>query len=416
MNGALNQQVCVSKSESPTKKIRVEEYNDFGALASIQQEWDEFVESVGCEIFLTYDWCRIWWKYYGKNRKLRIFIFRCNNEIAGIIPLFLERIWLGPVYTRAVKIVGSDFTLAQFNLPIHSMYIKGVVQKLFELLSEDKWEIIHIGPIAGLYKHYDSMKEAFAKSFSQSYCVAAKKNGVQTYFQVPDTWEEYLAGLKKKERQLIRSAYRKIYEKDLILNSRIASVANLALKFEAFVQTHQSNWQQAGKAGHFGDWPNSFEFHKETAIVQLMHKRLRLLEVLLTGDCFAYQYSYKFGNRYFELLTGRLLPESLAHIDLGRILFAEQMKRTVKENAHSIDSMRGEYEYKLRLGGKLFPIRSIYIFPKKLSVSLRVSLFRALASFLNLCYYRIWYCRIAPKLPLRRRPLWRIWIRTSGFS
>jgi CelD/BcsL family acetyltransferase involved in cellulose biosynthesis len=112
MTGKLtNTQTITSQGKSETASstasgnLKVDVFDSFDELASMQQEWDNFVESVGSEIFLTFDWCRIWWKYYGKNRTLRVFVFRINNELLGIIPLFFEKIWLGLVPIRTVKIV-----------------------------------------------------------------------------------------------------------------------------------------------------------------------------------------------------------------------------------------------------------------------------------------------------------------------
>ena len=69
---------------SPNDKVEVEIYNSFSALEPIKREWDRFIEEIGGEIFLTYDWCRIWWKYYGVDRDLGIFVFRHCGEICGI--------------------------------------------------------------------------------------------------------------------------------------------------------------------------------------------------------------------------------------------------------------------------------------------------------------------------------------------
>ena len=396
--------------------VTVGVYDSFESLASMAGQWDNFVESVGGEIFLSYDWCRVWWKYYSKNRELKVLVFRSGEELVGIIPLFFEKLWLGPILIQAAKIVSSDFTMPQFSVPIKHVYIREVVQMFFALLCEDNWDIMHIGPIAGLYNNYDELREALEQSFGRSYCVSAKKKSVQTYFRLANTWDKYLANLKKKERQLIRSTYRKIKKERLTLYTELASANNFREKFEAFVQTHQSQWQELGKAGHFGDWPGSFEFHREVASIQQKHGRLRLLEVRLFDDCFAYQYSYKFGNRYFEFLTGRSLSENLAHIDLGRLVFAEQAKRAISEGVQCIDSMRGKYEYKLRMGGELFPTRNLYVVPKKTARVVRVGLFRLFAWLLNFFYYRIWYCKVAHKLAFKRKGLWKIWIRTCELA
>lgn len=398
--------------------VQTEIYDNFEQLEAIQQEWDKFVESVGGEIFLTYDWCKIWWKYYGKNRDLRIFVFRNSNgnEIVGIIPLFFEKIWLGPVFVRVGKIVGSDFTLSQFSVPLDSSYIPVVIEKFSILISRNKWDIIHIGPIAGLYNHFDRFRDSLNTTFGGSCSVISQNKNVQTYFQLADSWEKQLASLKKGERWDIRRSYKALDPQTNHLISAFASNDTFEEIFEDFINMHQAYWQNLGKFGHFGDWPVARDFHREVALAQLRHDRLRLLEVRSGTLCLGYEYNYKFGDQYFEFLNARSSSKELAKISVGRVVFSELVKKVLNEGAKCIDSMRGKYEHKLRLGGSLFPMRSIYISSKKLSIRIRVSIFRALAWFLNLCYYRIWFNRFAPKLPFKRRPLCRIWIRTSMFS
>ena len=75
------------------RRFQVEIYEDFEDIAISQSEWDAFMESVDAEIFLTFDWCRSWWKFYGKKRKLKIFIFRERKNICGTGIYFCE---MGP--------------------------------------------------------------------------------------------------------------------------------------------------------------------------------------------------------------------------------------------------------------------------------------------------------------------------------
>ena len=400
-----------------TSRVCMQIYDSFDELSSMQQEWDSFVEDVGSEIFLTYDWCRIWWKYYGKHRDLKVFVFRKDTNLVGIIPLFFERIWLGPVYVRALKIVGSDFGIFTISLPVQKQYLNIVIEKLLsDLFGGYQCDILDIGPLGGLYECLDELTEA-CRRFSLSYCVAVVDTDVHTYFKLANSWDGYLASLKKKERQLMRSCYKKIDKDSFELNTEFATADDFGQKFDKFTQIHQSQWQKLGKAGHFGDWPQSLQFHREVAYSQLKHNRLRLLEVRLTEDCFAYQYSYSFGDKYFELLIGRSIPDDLSYIDLGRVVFGEQLKNAIKEDKHYVDSMRGRYEYKLNWGGKLFPVKTIYIWRREPLVRARVFAFRILALLLRICYYRIWYCRIRPRLPfIRKNPLWKVWIRTNAFA
>jgi CelD/BcsL family acetyltransferase involved in cellulose biosynthesis len=399
--------------------VQVEVYDNFEILQSIQQEWDQFVESLGSEIFLTYDWCRIWWKFYGKRRDLRVYVFRSNGKLIGIIPLFFEKIWLGIVFLRVVKIVGSDFVLSQFSFPLVKNYIGAIIEKLSEILSEEKWEIFHIGPIAGLYGHYDVLRDAFKRSFKDSYSVLEKEGGVQTYFKLLDNWENHLSTIGKNERGNIRRNYnylRKSFcDESKKIESCFATQEDVTGFFDEFVEMHQAHWKKLGKGGHFTDWPCAVEFHREMAHSHLQRGRLRLLKVSIGNHCLGYQYHYRFGDKYLHFLDSRVDTPSSKHVSWGRITFCEQIKKAIGEQVEYIDSMRGKYEHKLRLGGKLFRLKNIFICSRKRSVLMRIYIFRALARFLNLCYYRIWFNKLAPKLPFKRKPLWSIWIRTSAF-
>lgn len=412
--------VTSEKDNIDTEKVvQVEIYDGFEELEPIQQQWDKLAESLGSEIFLTYDWCRIWWKYYGKERDLRVFVFRSNSELVGIIPLFFEKIWLGPAFIRAVKIVGSDFSLSQFSFPLVENYIKAIVEKFFELFSGEKWDVLHIGPIAGLYKHYDNLKDALKQSFNGSYSVLEKEGGVQTYFKLLDNWENHLSTIGKNERGNIRRNYNYLHksfcDESNNINSCFATQDNFTGFFDDFVEMHQAHWKKLGKGGHFIDWPYALEFHREMAQSHLHLGRLRLLKVSIGSNCIGYQYHYRFGDKYLHFLDSRVNTPSSNSISWGRITFCEQIKKAIGEQIKYIDSMRGKYEHKLRLGGRLFRIKNMFICSKKPSVSIRMYTFRVLARLLNLFYYKIWFCRLAPKLPFKRRPLWDIWIKTCAF-
>jgi len=394
-------------------------YCSFEELAGLQEQWDDLAESVGSGIFLTYDWCRIWWKYYGGKRDLKVWVFRKGEQLIGIVPLFLENIRLGPVSIRAVRIVGSDHTMAQFSLPVVAGHITDVKENLADSLLMEKWDVIHIGPIAGLCGHYDSLKESVSRAFNDTCDVSYSEDQVQTYFFVADTWDAQLAELSKNARRNIKRKCKAL--KDVLkdrpgtLTSDFATVQKVNAVFQGFVDMHQKHWNRKGKLGHFGDWPDSFDFHKEMALEQLKHGRLRLMQVRWGQYNLGYEYTYKFGNKYFAFLNSRTDVKEVADVGVGTTIFAERMKKAIGENVKYVDAMRAKYDHKMRLGGKLFPMRDIYVIHKRINSRLRVRFFRLFSRLLHLAYYKIWFMRIAPKLPFRRRPLWRIWIRANAF-
>lgn len=398
-------------SKQQAERVHMEVYDDFEKLEHIREDWDRFVESVGGEIYHTYDWCRLWWKYYGDKRDLKIFVFRNSSGLTGIIPLFFETIRIGPLSLRAVKLVATDFTISTVTVPVDRRFMSEVLSQFCEKLACYRWDILHIGPVSGIYEQFNEAVGAFRQSCGKGHTVREGRNGQQIYFELDGDLDKYLSTLKKKERQYVRSCYRKLEESNTTLYCPFIDERKVDIKFADFVDMHQSQWHRAGESGHFGDWPKAQDFHFEVARAQLKNNRLRLMEIIIGGMTTSYEYGYKFGDRYYWILGARRDYEPSPTLDIGKLAFAEKLKRAFYEKIRIIDSMQGFYDYKIRLGGRLFPVRSINVHPRSLLTLMKIFIFTWFYRFFNICYYKIWFCRVAPKLRLKRGLLWRFWIR-----
>lgn len=394
------------------KEIKVEIFKSFEEISSMQQEWDRFMESVDAEIFLTYDWCRIWWKFYGRKRELSIFIFRRRDDICAILPLFFEKIWIGPIFVRVVKMVGTDYMPVTITVPIKKDFIDQIAAVLFRKIEGMwRWDLFYLGAICGRYDSTFKLLNAFKKALNSSYFYEVRSKDVQTYFTVANSWEHQVAKLSRKQRTNVKRTFREMNRKGIFVSSVIASKKTFLQMFNNFIHMHQSHWQKLGKPGHFGAWPASSEFHCEVASVQIEHNRLRLIEIKFNDQIVGYEYIYQLNSTYFWFLNARIEPKYSPEIDYKWISFHEKTKNALKDGVNCIDGMRGRYNYKLLMGGNLYPVNNIFIYPKNYSVSFRIMIFRLLAWFLDLCYSRIWRTRITPRLVFRPKVLWDKWIR-----
>ena len=109
-------------------------HSTFDEIEISEQAWDAFVDSVDSDIYLTYSWCRTWWEFYGAGRELRIYIYKYNSNIVGLIPFFYERQWIGPVWLKIAKVVGADFTIAMDNPPVEDNFSKVIFDDIFDSL------------------------------------------------------------------------------------------------------------------------------------------------------------------------------------------------------------------------------------------------------------------------------------------
>ena len=403
------------------KKIETQVFESFESLLRIQPEWDNFVESLGCDIFLTYDWCKIWWKYYGGKKQLRIFVFRYQGELVGLLPTYIEKIGIGPVAVKVARIVGTTFVLAEVNPPVAGVYMRQVMEQwLKRLSSEFKPDIVCVGPIPGTYDRIDQLVGECAAYDNHRFIVEKNETGVLTIFRLGASLDEYLTSLSGKERHEVNRHCRNILKVAPGKDSRIifesVSASELSSSFDEFIRMHNFQWQRLGQSGHFNEWPNSEEFHREAAESQLKRGRLRLFKVCIGQTCIGYEYAYKFSRTYFHYLNARTSAEEFERVAVGKVSFCEFVKKAVAEDINLVNSMRGRYEYKIRMGGMLVPIHAVLILRRDLFGNLRVRMFKCLSWLLNICYYKIWFSRIASKLPWHRRPLWNLWIRTNVFA
>ncbi|MBW8035669.1 MAG: GNAT family N-acetyltransferase [Planctomycetes bacterium] len=400
--------------------MSVEVFKSFDTVSATPDQWDDFVASVDGEIYSTYDWCSIWWKHYGSNRKLNIFIFRHDGQIVGIVPLFMEKIRFGPVWLRVLKLIASDYSTNTVSIPIRPEYVDSVVVNLQNLISDMPYDVINFGKLSALYDCKNSLYQACLAYFGSSHTVIQNDGPPQTYFKLSDSLDSYLAELSHSKRNTIRRHRRRaaaaVGDRDLPVVAVPSDRQNVEQFFDEFMVAHQKRWNKAGKAGHFGDWPGSEQFHRDLIDANIKTDRLCLSKITASDTAVGYIYGYVFSNRYLDFLSSRSDSDVFAKVSIGRILYSEMIRLGSEKGLEYIDSMPGFYDFKIAIGGQMFTTSNIAIRTRTISSRVRQFVFGLFATILDAAYYRIWYSRIAPKMFLRRKSLWHSWIRTRIFS
>jgi CelD/BcsL family acetyltransferase involved in cellulose biosynthesis len=393
-------------------RITVDVVDNFTCIQHLQEEWDAFVESVGGDIYLTYDWCRTWWEFYGGKRQLRIFLCRKINNLVGVIPVFYEQQWLGPVGLKLAKIVGSDFTMVMINPPVQSDYTASVFGHVFEVLfRNEKVDAVWFGPTGGKYNGLQPLREAIW-AHSEVTLLHDSIRSPYTTFLLPKTFDAYVQSLNKRQRGNLRRDLNLI-DRSFEMTQDVVQDANTAKnEFDVFVRMHAEQWNAEGKLGHFNDWPMGTEFNARQVVEQAAKGRLRLLRLFANGKVVSYQICFAFVKRWYWRLPARVVGPDWDKFALGRIGLIKEIEIAIAEGVQEIEAGAGHYDYKIKLGGEEHPLYSLLVVRKGRFSRCRARLFMKLSNLLHFCYYRIWFNRLAPKLPLKRRPLWNLWIRT----
>lgn len=381
----------------------------------MQYAWDNLVDELQGEVFLTYDWLRVWWAHYHRGRALLILVFERRGELIGLIPLCREELGWGPWRLSLLRTLGTDYTPVAVSLLVRPPELEAVADAFMrDIASNADCSLIVLGPSAGkcpasrqFFQHIQSVCPGRAMWSSA---------GEQTYFDVAGDWEGQVARLSYRERNRMRGMMRKLDAAGLRLHSDDATGEQLSLRMHEFIEAHQEKWTALGQGGHFHDWPDAKAFHLEMARIQHARGRLRLLKIMLNDQPVGFKYAYKTGRLYCSYLDAHGVDFTGLGLDVYRLNFRELARHGMSEGVRLIDSMRGRYEHKLHLGGRMEPCHRLVLRAPGLRVRVLAALWRGRASLERIIYVALWRRRVRPRLQLRPRPFRESWIRLAALA
>lgn len=389
-------------------------YTSFDEITELQEKWDSFVESVKGDIYLTFDWCRLWWQYYGTNRRLQLLLFFSSDKLVGLIPAFVETLWLGVAHIRAAKLIGSDFSLQFCNLPITPNALDGVVsQTVRHFFGDQKCDVFIAGPLSG---HSDRIEKILSAGQNEHDLVGSAEsrgNFCTTSFELSGNFDQYLNEIGSRQRGNYRRSLKQFSKNHQVRVDTILEQDSLLREFDQFQSLHEAQWSAEGKLGHFGDWPKASAFNRDLVACFGEKGMVRFFRILAADQVVSSQFCFFFNNINYWRLPARACKPEWEKLSLGKMGLIQMIEASITENITAIEGGRGHYDYKVQLGGREEPLRTIIFIRRGFWVSLRVRLFRTSASLLNIVYYKIFFVRLSPIFPMLKRPLWSIWIRST---
>ena len=396
---------------APDRRLHVECLSSFPELATFRDEWDAFVERVGSDIYFTIDWLESWWKYYGSGRELRCLIIRSGAQLVAALPFCVQTLWVGPVPVKVARFVGADSTIPVFSPPVEpgrEQEVLGLV--LDHFLTKERCDVVSLSPLSGASP---ITKAAQAICAAHSTFSLARDDSLEphTIFRLPQTFDLYLSSLQKQQRSN--------YTRDLAHLSKRLRIAHDVISgshaieyFNEFERVHEAQWRATERLGHFGDWPESSAFNTELVKNFAARNRVRFHVLKGNGEPLSIQYGFVFGDTYYWRLPARNPKSELEKFGLGRVGLVKMIESLIAEGIRTIEAGPGHYDYKVRHGGVELPLRRLVVTRTSALSYWKARSALAWSDLLHLLYYRIWFLKLAWRVPQLQSSLWRTWIRT----
>jgi CelD/BcsL family acetyltransferase involved in cellulose biosynthesis len=323
-------------------------YRNLQELDKLAESWNQLLaESASHVPFLRYEYLSTWWKTLGggewEHGDLFVVIARSDeNEIIGIAPLFFTTNLDGK---PALMFVGSFEISDYLDVIVRPDDLTPFLDALLEYLTgpdAPPWEVLDFYNLLD-----DSPTLAALKQSAGRLGLTYTEETLQPApcITLPNSWETYLAGLKKKQRHEIRRKLRR------------AEAAPEGIRWY-FVEDEDALDNEMGDFMQLMAYdPEKDKFLTDVMRTQMkaaVHTAFRagwlqLAFLEIGGQKAAAYLNFDYGNRIWVYNSG--LNFDLRYYSPGWVLLSYVIQWAIENGRETLDFMRGDEAYKYRFGG-----------------------------------------------------------------
>jgi CelD/BcsL family acetyltransferase involved in cellulose biosynthesis len=310
-------------------------------LESLRSEWQELLSRTPePHVFHRPIWQELWLEHFGDGREPLFLAARDGEHLVGVAPLMRD----GP----RLALVGDHEICDYMDFVVEPGREKEFFAAIFHSLGEEPWEEIDL---RGLAAYSPALTALATATNGLGWRVERELEAVAPHVELPASWEEYLAGLDRKDRHELRRKMRRLRQSGARVELRdLRSPQEVAAGMEDFLRLHTAS--RSDKAEFMS--PQMQRFFRAMSVALAKEGLIRLFMMDLDGrpaasvlcfDCCQQLHLYNSG---FD-------PE-LSSLSVGLLSKVLCLEVALKEGKGCLDFLRGSEPYKYDLGGHDLPI------------------------------------------------------------
>jgi CelD/BcsL family acetyltransferase involved in cellulose biosynthesis len=320
-------------------------------------DWDEVVdESAAPSIFLTRDWITAWWNSFQAGLDPCLLrVAEADGRTLGIVPFYLQRLRVPATRLGLLgdRVIGSEY----LGLAARRGEEPEVARAAAGWLDTEgpPWHLAELSGLRGGDPAAAELESAIGARASRS----DEERHPCSAIELPDDFEEYLAGLSSKFRQRYRQRTNKLLRTCEVRFFRTESEEELPAHLEVLFRLHRGRWVEAGRPGVFGD-PRTRRFYLEASRRLLRSGRLQFWHLEADGAIRASQFGFAYGGVLHSLQEGYDTDFSPRGVGgLGVVLRGHVLRNAIEEGLRGYDFMGGVEDHKLRWGASEHHVRNV---------------------------------------------------------
>ncbi len=333
--------------------MKLTAYTDTSGFDELRSEWNDLLHrSTSDTIFCTWEWQSTWWHAYDGGQ---LWIVACrddDDQLVGIGSWFIQ----SKDGERVVRTVGCVDVTDYVDLIVDPAHVNEVHAAFAAFLAEhaDAYDRINYCNIPEASPSLSGFHAALA---AQGFNVENVLQEVCPVIVLPESWDEYLDRLDKKQRHEIRRKLRRAESEAVIDWYVVDEKCDIDAEVEKFLGLMRASHPE--KSGFLDD-PQNFAFMQSVIPVLYANGWLKMTFLVVNGTPAATYCDFDYNNHILVYNSG-LLPQEHANLSPGIVLLSYDIRDAIEHKRAVFDFLRGNETYKYRMGAedtKVFELRA----------------------------------------------------------
>ena len=308
-----------------------------GTFEEFAGYWQHLID--GCSeptFFDSLTWQKLWWSEFGANSELKLLAVRSDSgDIKMIAPLMIDG--------SEISFLGSTDLVDYHDFLSTDHSAAGSLEAIARAVDEMPGvKSINLQSIPGNSATITEFRE-FAEKFGWN--VEIRQEDVAPRLALPESWDAYLASLRRKDRHELRRKLRRLEAAGEIRQIELTRPDDIDAAMDAFMALLRMS--TAGKAEFMT--ADRERFFRSVAVALAHENATRLAFLEIDGEKVAT--SLSFVCRDVRYLYNSGYNPAQSSLSVGLLNHAFTIQRSIEEGLRVFDFMRGNESYKYHLGG-----------------------------------------------------------------
>ena len=311
-----------------------------------------------------------WWRHYGVSNGLYVLaILDAHARLAGVAPWYVSP---SPAWGRTLRFLGTGEVCSEYlgvlsEPGLEAEVVRAVAGWLVDpATAEERWQRLELTAVDA----EDHCTRLLIDELRSRGLMVHQRPGPSCWrLELPPTWEEYVAGLSRHRRRLLRQIENRFLKNGSAIGHDVTHPDELPEAQAVLADLHQRRLGVLGKPGCFAS-DRFTAFHNEVMYPLLAQGRLGLCWAELDGRPVVVEYLLQGGGMAYSYQCGSD-PER-GHLSPGHFGNLTILRRAIAAKCQAIDFLRGDEPYKAQWQARQHETLEFRVAARKPSAQLRL--------------------------------------------